>query len=118
MLWTRRVDHRLLGTWRSDAMLTLSEWVFAEGTSDRAKASLTSRFDKLIVRYTAEQVFTEFEGDQTVCSYRVIAIDPSSVAIVRRTDDGNEIQHIHFTEPSVLWVSAGRNREFFRRVKT
>jgi hypothetical protein len=113
----RVVDPRLLGTWRSDAALTLPEWVFAEGTTDAQQSRIRSLFGKFTMRYTAARVFTEFEGDRTVCSYRVVATDPDSVAILRRTEGKNEIQHIHFIESSVYWVSVGRNREFFRRAE-
>jgi hypothetical protein len=111
------VDPRLLGTWCSDAELTLAEWQFSPGASAMARESLTRSFGKLRMRYTAARVFTEFGTDRTACPYRVVATDESSVAIVRRTEGRNEIQHVHFAEPGVHWVSVGRNREFFRRVE-
>lgn len=113
----RQVDPRLLGVWRSDAALTLAEWVFAEGTTVAQQSRIRSWFGKFRMRYTPARVFTEFESDRTVCPYRVVATDASSVAILRRSEGKNEIQHIHFIEPSVYWVSVGRNREFFRRVE-
>lgn len=79
----RIVDPRLLGTWRSDSTLTLAEWVFAEASSPEARAKVSAWFGKLVMRYTPARAFTEFEGDRTVCSYHVAAMDESSVAIVR-----------------------------------
>lgn len=111
------IDARLLGTWRSDAALTLAEWGFAAGTSAAQQERIRSLFGKLTMRYTPARVFTEFEGDRTVCPYRVVAMDSESVAILRRTEGRNEIQHIHFQERGVHWVTVGRNREFFCRVE-
>jgi hypothetical protein len=112
----RIVDHRLLGVWRSDKAQTLREWVFSPGTSAADKTKVEAWFGKLMLRYTPARVFTEFEADKTVCPYRVAAADEQSVAIVRRTDGRDEIQHIHFSDENSYWVSCGRNREFFTRV--
>ena len=111
----RIVDQRLLGLWRSDKAQTLSEWVFASGTSPEASTKVQALFGKLVLRYTPARVFTEFEGDKTVCPYRVVAVDEQSVAIVRRSEGKDEIQHIHFSGENSYWVSCGRNREFFTR---
>ena len=82
----RIVDQRLLGLWRSDKAQTLSEWVvFASGTSPEASAKVQALFGKLVLRYTPARVFTEFEGDKTVCPYRVVAVDEQSVAIDRKS---------------------------------
>jgi hypothetical protein len=94
----------------------LAEWAFSAGASPAQQETIRSWFGKLSMRYTPARVFTEFEGDRTVCSYQVVGTDDSSVAIVRRTEGRSEIQHIHFHEPDVYWISVGRNREFFRRV--
>lgn len=112
----RIVDQRLLGVWQSDKAQTLSEWVFSPGASPEDKARVEAWFGKLVLRYTPARVFTEFEGDKTVCPYRVAAADEQSVAIVRRTEGRDEIQHIHFSAENSYWVSCGRNREFFHRV--
>jgi hypothetical protein len=111
----RLFDHRLLGTWRSDKVRTLEEWVYASSTTPEQQERIASSFGKLVVRYTPARVFTEFEGDSTRCNYRVAAIDPDSVAIVCRTEGIDEIRHIHFDGESRYWVTAGRNREFFAR---
>lgn len=112
----RIVDRRLLGAWRSDKTQTLSEWRFAPGTSPEAGAKVEALFGKLVIRYTPARVFMEFEGDKTVCPYRVVATDEQSVAIVRRTEGKDEIQHIHFSDENSYWVSCGRYREFFNRL--
>jgi hypothetical protein len=112
----RIVDQRLLGVWRSDKAQTLSEWVFSLGTSAETSAKIEAWFGKLVLRYTPARVFTQFEGDKTVCPYRVIAADEQSVTIVRRTEGRDEIQHIHFSGENSYWISCCRNREFFSRV--
>lgn len=113
----RITDPRLLGTWFSDKGRTLSEWFFSPEATDQAREKVASMFGKLKIRYTLARVFTEFENDKTVCPYRVLATDDSSVAILRRTDGRDEIQHIHFAGENVYWVTCGRNREFFYRVQ-
>jgi hypothetical protein len=74
-------------------------------------------FGKLTVRYTPARVFTEHEGNRTVCPYRVAAQDADSVAIVCRTMGHDEIRHIRFVEPNVYAVPGGRGGlEYFSRV--
>ncbi len=112
---SRLVDSRLLGTWRSDAALTLADWTFADGTSDSDRARIEAYFGKQTVRYTAAQITSMLDGVRTVCPYRVAKIDGDWVTIVRRAQGRDEIVHLHFVEPDVYSVSVGRNREFFRR---
>ena len=116
MKTTQITDPRLLGKWRSDKLRTLDEWVFSPEASQEDRAKVSTWFGRLTIRYTPARVFTEFESDHTVCAYRVAANDSSSVAIVRRTEGKDEIQHIHFVEPDLYVVPIGRNREYFRRV--
>jgi len=113
---SRLVDPRLLGTWQSDAPLTLAEWTFASDTSDADRARIEAYFGRQTLRYTAAQISSELEGTRAVCPYRVATIDGDWVAIVRRTQGRDEIQHLHFIEPDVYCVSVGRSREFFRRI--
>ena len=113
----KKIDRRLLGAWRSDKKLTLAEWVFPKTASPKGRQVMRSLFGKLTMRYTATHVFTELDGDRTSCRYKILAIDEESVAILRLIEDGrSEIQHVHFADRNVHWVSSGRNREFFRRV--
>ncbi len=112
----RLVDPRLLGTWRSDAPLTLANWTFASDTSDSDRARIEEYFGKTTLRYTAAKITSEFDGARTVCPYRVATIDKDWVAIIRREAGRDEIQHLRFVEPDVYCVSVGRNKEYFRRV--
>jgi len=112
----RFVEPRLLGTWRSDAPRTLEEWAHSASSKPEERANIEGWFGKLVVRYTRARVFAEFEGNATQCAYRVVAIDPHSVAIVCRTEGRDEIRHIHFVSEDLYWVTLGRNREFFARV--
>jgi len=111
----RVVDPRLLGTWKSDKLRTLEEWVYSPASTPDTQVRIADWFGKLVVRYTPARVFTGFEGDTTQCAYRVVATDPDSVAIVCRTEGRDEIRHIHFVDDDLYWVNAGRNREFFAR---
>ena len=116
MTTPRLADNRLLGTWRSDAALTLAEWTFAPNTSDSDRARIEAYFGKQTLRYTAAQVTSELDGARTTCPYRVSSVDGDWITIVRRVHGRDEIQHLRFIEPDVYCVTAGRNREYFRRV--
>ncbi|AKJ30745.1 hypothetical protein AAW51_4054 [Caldimonas brevitalea] len=93
----------------------MSQWIFSSDSTEAWRASLEASLGKLLVRYTAETVHTEFDGDQTACSYRVIASNSDSVVIVCRTEDRDEERHLHFLDPETYWVSIGANKEYFRR---
>ena len=116
MTTTNALDHRLLGSWRSNKSRTLEEWVYASASTTDEQARVANWFGKLLIRYTAARVFTEFEGSRTQCPYRIAATDLDSVAIVCRTEGRDEIRHIHFVGKDLYWVPVGRNREFFSRV--
>ena len=107
--------HRLLGTWRSDKELTLSHWVFSGESTGADHVAKANWFGRLVVRYTAEAVHTEFDGDQTACFYRVMTSNPDSIVIVCRTNDRDEERHLHFLNSETYWVQCGSNREYFRR---
>ncbi|MEO8753463.1 MAG: hypothetical protein ABI624_12375 [Casimicrobiaceae bacterium] len=113
---TRLVDPRLLGTWRSDAALTLAEWNFSPDTSDADRARIEAYFGRKTLRYTAAQILSDMDGKRTTCPYRVATMDDEWVAIIRREGGRDEIQHLRMVEPDVYCVSVGRNREFYRRV--
>ena len=76
-------------------MLALAEWSFSEGATQHERLRIQSWFGKLTLRYTADRVYSDYDGDRTVCPYRIIGADSGSVAILRRTDGENEISHIH-----------------------
>ena len=105
-------DSRLLGSWRSDRERTLAEWSFK---NEAARALFERDFGRLLVRYTESLVHTEFEGDTTVCRYRIAKIKAKSVEIICETEPDDEVRTLNFESADVYWVSVGSNREFFRR---
>lgn len=109
-------DHRLLGTWRSDAALTLADWSFSTDTSEADRARIEEYFGRMTLRYTAAKIQIEIAGKRTSCPYRIAKEDGDWIVIIRRTGGRDEIQHLRVIEPDVYWVSVGRNREYYRRV--
>ena len=134
-----RVEERLLGVWKSDARRTLGEWTWKKGIRHAAKRRFKSLFGKLEITYTPSRVISNLRHRDWTTSqrYSVLASDDSSVAILtfgemevknaRRYDSlclqwarelcaGPRIQHIHF-DGRRYWVSLGKNREFFRKIR-
>jgi len=105
-------DSRLLGAWRSDRERTVAEWSFK---NEAIRALFERNFGRLLVRYTESLVYTEFDGDTTVCRYRIATIKAESVEIVCETEPDDEVRTLNFVSADVYWVSVGSNREFFRR---
>ena len=112
----RAPNHRLIGTWRSDAALTLAEWTFSPDTTEADRVKIEEYFGKMTLRYTAAKIHSEIEGKRTICPYRIAKDDEDWIMIVRRTGGRDEIQHLRVMQADVYWVSVGRNREYFRRV--
>jgi hypothetical protein len=111
-------DSRLIGTWRSDARKTALDSAVRRDISAIKKKKLLAMFGKLELRYTPTHCYSSFEGTTTANRYRVVAKDPSSVALVVSNPIlGDHIVHIHF-ERSHYWIflGSGRMREFFKRV--
>ena len=94
--------------------MTLAEWIPAKTTASNLR--LQELLGKLTVRYTKARVFTDFEGDKTVCPYSVVVVEPDAVVIRCRTGGRDEIRRINFAQPDVYWVDMGSNREYFRRL--
>lgn len=111
-------DSRLLGTWISDARLTVRELAARNDIPDAAKSALARVFGKLELRYTHSRCYATLNGETRVHSYKVVAKDATSVAIVSNNSiDGSPvIFHIHF-EGDRYWIplGSGRIREFFKR---
>jgi len=97
--------------------LTRREWIFPKTSTPRGRALVLRAFGKLIFRYTRTRVYFEYQGDGDYYPYRVLASDAETVAILKMSPEGNEIVHIHFTGSNLYWISAGRNREFFRKIE-
>ena len=73
----------------------------------------------LTLRSTRGRVYSEFKGSCDAQEYEVLAADSDSVAIVYLDSVFKErrIQHIHF-DGDHYWIALGRNREFFRRMRS
>ena len=113
-----KFDKRLLGTWQSDRRRTLRDWIWPANLSAAKLKRAGNIFGHLTIRYTREYAHTEFRGVRESTQYQLIAADSSSVAVTSFSTLLGEkrIQHIHF-ENGCYWVSVGRNREWFKRIK-
>jgi hypothetical protein len=113
-----KTDKRLLGTWRSDRRRTLKDWIWPRDWPARKRKKLAGIFGHLTLRYTQTRSYSDYRGHKEIRRYEVVAADSDSVAI-RRWDSLYaewRIRHIHF-EGDRYWISLGRQREWFRRVK-
>jgi len=112
-------ERRLIGKWISDRRRTLSEWVYPKVMPEKQKRVLRSFFGKLTLRYTAKTIYSNLNETMSRFPYRVVAVDSDSAVIV--IEDGitlkDKIVHIHFDGSSAYWISLGRNREWFKRIK-
>jgi hypothetical protein len=136
---TPRTDRRLLGTWKSDDKRTLKEWTWKRSLSARKRKKFKSIFGKLEVTYTRTKISSRLgpRDWESWRRYSVLAADETSVAILefgnlRIKNSGNydplcmdlvkelcskpAIHHIHF-EGEHYWISLGKNREFFRKIR-
>ena len=112
----RKTDKRLLGTWRSDKERTTRLWRYKTELDAEKKAKFESIFGKLTRRYTPTFLYTEFEGDKTSGKYSVIAFDSRSVVLAYPEEDGPKLEQVFFEE-DWIYILAGYNVEFFRRVE-
>lgn len=111
-----KMDTRLLGTWRSDKERTTKLWRYKTELDAEKKAKFESIFGKLTRRYTFSHVYTEFDGDKTSGKYSVIASDERSVVLAYPEENGTRLEQVFFEE-DWLYILAGYNVEFFRRVE-
>lgn len=110
-----KVDKRLLGTWRSDKERTTKLWRYKTELDPEKKAEFEGIFGKLVRRFTATHVYSEFDGDKTSTAYWVVGSDSRSVVIATREEDQVQLQQIFFEENS-FYVVTGYSLEFFVRV--
>jgi hypothetical protein len=110
-------DSRLIGTWKSDARKTAREITVRRDVAGRKRTKLQSLFGKLELRYTRGRCYSTLDGETRVTSYRVVAKDAYSVAVISSNPfSGEQIWHIHF-EGKRYWISlGGRMREYFMRI--
>ena len=132
-----RTDRRLLGTWKSDSRQTMKEWTWTKRPSVAKRRKLRAIFGKLEITYTRTKIISKLRNWETWRSYAVLGTDETSVAIrvlgdlriknAQRYDpvyldllkehwSNSEIWHIHFAR-NCYWISLGKNREFFRRLR-
>jgi hypothetical protein len=73
---------------------------------------------KFKIRYARGRCYTEFEGQKNAGRYRVVWENTDSVFVVFPEQSGRESgQLIRFLSENEYWVNAGRNIEYFRRVR-
>lgn len=108
-----KTDRRLLGMWRSDRCKTMAEWVWPRTMKLDRRKWFTGLFGHLRVKYTPRLCSWTLKEYKERGPYEVLASDADSVAIMC----GGQIRQIHF-EGDHYWISLGRNREWFKRVKT
>ncbi|MEO8753748.1 MAG: hypothetical protein ABI624_13830 [Casimicrobiaceae bacterium] len=110
------VDHRLLGTWRSDRRETFRYWLFAANVPEQTRSRFKRIFGKLTHTYTRSRMTSVYRGDTTVYRYEVLGQDADSVAIRywnNEYPEGN-LSHIHFSGSRYWIVTSAGQREFFR----
>jgi hypothetical protein len=115
------VDHRLLGTWRSDRRRTLQFYKPGPHSTPKGHRKFKSIFGKLIVRWTARRCYlefdgTRFDGEPWSEPYEVVATDETSVVVRTAGVDGTRVlSQIHF-EGDYYWIAVDGVCEYFRSV--
>jgi hypothetical protein len=131
------VDHRLIGSWKSDAKRTIDEWRWGKRIPKERRNAFLKIFGKLEITYGRRWIHIRLNTWQTSQRYRLLASDETGVAImtygqlkiqkqrqyspdelggIRELASKPAIQHIHFDNAG-YWISFGFNREFFKRLK-
>ena len=111
----RKVDQRLIGTWRSNKEKTVSLWKYTKEVSPEVRERVENLFGKLTFRFSETHIFTEFDELKESVPYSVVAQDKTSVVIAWYEEKETSLQHIHF-EDDGYYVLSGYNVEFFSRV--
>jgi hypothetical protein len=111
----RKLDKRLIGTWRSDRELTMKYRRFKQELDVEKREQFAHIFGKMKKRFTATHLYSEFDNERLSGPYRVVAKDAKSVVIALQGDTGTELQQLVF-ENDYYYVLTGYNLEFFRRV--
>lgn len=115
----------------------MKEWTWTKRPSVAKRRKLRAIFGKLEITYTRTKIISKLRNWETWRSYAVLGTDETSVAIwvlgdlriknAQRYDpvcldllkehwSKSEIRHIHFAR-NCYWISLGKNREFFRRIR-
>ena len=125
----KKSDHRLLGTWQSDAERTIAGIKEIRPVDEKQEAALRQLFGKMRLTYTATTYRTELNGSKSVYQYEVLGKDKHSV-VVRDVNsppspleefglESSEFTVIQFDGPDAYWVitKIGDMREYFKRVE-
>jgi hypothetical protein len=113
----RKIDRRLLGTWKSDRRKTFKHFPPRPGAKPEAVRKLRAIFGKLVVRWTRSRCYSEFEGQLESRPYEVVASDSESVVVRCFVSwlKEDRLRQIHF-EGDYYWLWAWGIREYFRRI--
>jgi hypothetical protein len=119
----RRVEPRLIGTWKSDAERTVEEIRRTRRLTEEQLGRTAALFGKLRVTYTPTHFTTHLDGMTATAPYEVLGCDPNSVVFrdlspPRAPDLGlSAFTVIHFDGADAFWLDSelGGVREYFRR---
>lgn len=123
-----RADSRLLGTWQSDADLTVKSILGEPPYDGKREAKLRKLFGKMRITWTTTHCQTDLDGYLDSGTYKVLASDKNSV-VVHSDDpkpsplDGLDLKlssfHvIHFVGTDTYWLDTQWGmQEYFKRIK-
>jgi hypothetical protein len=127
VLFTRMPDHRLIGTWQSDADRTIAGIGEREPMDAKREAALRKLFGKLRVTYTLVTVTMELDSWTKTGRYEVLGKDKCSVVIRDIQDKPSPLDEItdlstftviQFDGPDSYWLTTiDGSREYFKRVR-
>jgi len=115
----RKIDRRLLGTWKSDARRTFKDWIFPPELSEKKRKRFKKLFGKLTLHYTPSRIISDYRGERQIKHYEVLGKDSGSVAILSWSSDRRtaEIDHIRFQGQHYWILTIAGQMEFFKRVR-
>ena len=129
LIWPgHRTDSRLLGTWQSDADLTVKSILGEPPYDKKREAKLRKLFGKMRITWTTTHCKTDFDGYVDSGTYKVLATDKNSVVI--HSDDPkpspldgldlnlSTFHVIHFVGRDAYWLDTQWGmQEYFKRVE-
>lgn len=116
----RKIDRRLLGTWKSDRRKTFAEFRPKKNADPKALRKLKAIFGKLKLHWTRTNVHSNYDGFSESQTYDVLASDSQSVVIriYENLFEEYELKQMFFEGTEYYWVYVGGNlREYFKRIK-
>jgi len=112
----RKVDKRLIGTWKSDKERTVARWQYNKPLDNAQREKFESIFGKLVWRITETYYYGIFEDQKFSDTYTVLASDENSVCVSHHNDGKPELNQ-YFFEEGYMYILSGYNVEFFKRVE-